>query len=96
MIDLKETFDKFNDEYLRFERVEGKLNQRPDVCAFILLDRLLPREGRDMVASAEHDEIFLSPNGKELAAVATEEDILTLVRCGVRYSAQYDSLCMFV
>lgn len=95
MIDLDATFEKHNDDYLKFERVENKLHSRPDLCAFLLLDKLLPNDGRDMVCAAEHDEIFLDADCEKLAEVATEEDILTLTRCGVHYDSYTDSLAMF-
>lgn len=96
MIDLPETFDKYSDEYLRFERVENKLHPRPDLCAFLLLDKLLPNYGFDMICAATHDEIFLDSDCNRLAELATEEDILTLTRCGVRYDSDTDSLAMFI
>jgi hypothetical protein len=95
MIDLEATFEKHNDEYMKFERVENKLHSRPDLCAFLLLDKLLPNEGRDMVCAAAHDKIFLDADPEKLAEVATEEDILTLTRCGVRYDSGTGSLAMF-
>ena len=92
-IDLEATFDKFEDEYIQFERIENKLHARPDIHAFILLDKLVPGD-RDMVCAAEHDEIYLDVDTDALALVATEDDILQLVRCGVRLDD--DSLAMFL
>jgi hypothetical protein len=85
-------FDEFKDEFLKFERVKDKLSQRPDLHAFILLDKLLPGTG-DMVAGADHDEIYLSPDPEELAKVATKDQLRDLHRCGVR--ADGNGLCMF-
>ena len=51
--------------------------------------------GTDMVTAAEHDEIYLGVDCEELAKVATEEDLLDLIRCGVRYD-RFASLCMYV
>lgn len=86
MLDLEAVFEKFDsdheDEFLRFERIEHKLSRRPDIHAFLLLDKLVPGD-RDMVAGAKHDEISLDVEVEELAKVATEEDIRDLVRCGV-------------
>ena len=45
MIDLKETFDKFDDEYLKFERVQDKLHQHPDICALFLIASCRVQEG---------------------------------------------------
>ena len=95
MIDLEATFDRHSDDFLKFDRVENKLHSRPDLCAFLLLDKLLPNAGRDMVCAAEHDEIFLDADCEKLAEVVTDDDILTLTRCGVRYDSDTDSLAMF-
>jgi hypothetical protein len=94
VINLTETFDKYDDEYLKFERVESKLTNRADLHAFILLDRLAP-SSCDIIDSAVHDEISLHVDCRKLAKAATEEDVLTLVRCGVRYDDEYEGLNMF-
>lgn len=94
MIDLCATFEKHDNEYNKFDRVENKLHHRPDMCAFLLIDRILPGHG-DMVCGAAHDEIFLDADIYRLAEVATDEDILTLVRCGVRLDSESDGLAMF-
>jgi hypothetical protein len=91
MIDIKATFEKLSNERNTFDRIENPPTARPDLCAFLLLDRLVPGSG-DIVTSAEHDEIFLTTDCDELAKAATEADILTLVRCGVHYSHEYDCL----
>lgn len=96
MLNLDEVFEKFEDDYIKFERVENKLHPRPDVCAFLLLDKLVSNAGRDIVAGAEHDEIWLDVDCEKLAAVATEDDILMLTRCGVRYDDDVGRLAMFV
>lgn len=90
MLDLTEIFNKYDDEYLEFEKVENKLSSRSDLHAFILLDRLVPGH-HDIVSDATHDEIYLDTDIEELAKVATEEDILTLIRCGVRL---FDGECL--
>lgn len=83
------------EEYLRFERIKKPLHRRPDLCAFLMLDRLVPGK-TDMVSCAEHDEIWLSVEPESLAKVATKEQIIDLVRCGLRYSEDTETLCMFV
>jgi len=65
--------------------------KRRDLNAFLLLERLVPGEG-DMISAAEHDEFFLDVGLEELAKVATEEDVKTLLRCGV--TIRDDSLRM--
>lgn len=77
-------FEEHNDEFLKFERVNNKLCGRPDVCAFLLLDQLDPST-RDMVESAEHDQIWLAADPDKIAKIITEEQIIDLVRCGVMF-----------
>lgn len=96
MIDLKEVFDKHEGEHLQFELIENPPHHRPDICAFIIIDRLLPNPGRDMVTSAEHDQIWLDADCEKLAEVATEDDVIALLRCGVWYDSETDSLSTFV
>lgn len=96
MLDLKATFEKHEDEYSRFNNVENKASNRPDLCAFLTLDRLAPGKQGDIVTAAEHDEIWLDIDLEDLAANATEDDILLLVRCGVRLDSDVESLAMFV
>jgi hypothetical protein len=96
MINLQEVWDKYDDEYLKFGRVENPLYPRPDIAAFLLLDKLVPASfERDMICGASHDEIFLDIDVEELTEVANEEDVLTLIRCGVRL-IDGDYLAMFV
>jgi hypothetical protein len=83
---VHDLFEELDDEFLEFERIPEteRLSQRMDLHAFLLLDRLVPGM-RDMVSGARHDVIYLDTDVEELAAVATDEDIRSLVRCGVRY-----------
>lgn len=95
MINLKEAFKAVDDEYIALNQItEHKPSARPDLCAFLKLEELVPGT-EDIVSAAVHDEIYLGINCDRLAEVATEADILYLVRCGVRYS-DYGTLCMFV
>jgi len=92
--DISEVFEKFEDEFLEFELIELPRSKRPDLHAFLLLDDLVPG-CRDMVCAAEHDKFFIDVSPDDLAAVATEDQIKELVRCGIRYDSDTDSLAMF-
>ncbi|MDO8640460.1 MAG: hypothetical protein Q7R33_02860 [Nitrosarchaeum sp.] len=94
-MDLKEVFDTFENESHKFERIENPPSKRPDLCAFLLLDKLVPGKF-DIVSAAEHDEIYLDCDVNKLAEKATEADVVYLVRCGVWYDSETDSLAMFV
>lgn len=93
---LEATFDKYEDEYIEFGNVLNKRSRRPDMHAFIVLDELIPGDGKDdLISAAEHDRFYLSIQPEALARVATEEIILDLVRCGLSYSESDDSLYLF-
>lgn len=83
-----------NEEYLQFDRVQNPRSKRPDLHAFLLLDELVPGTSA-IVAGASHDQISIGVHPEELAAVISIEQILELVRCGVFYSKEGDSLSMF-
>lgn len=83
---LEATFKKYNEDYLKFESIEKPLHRRRDIAAYLLLDKLVPNGEYSMVSGASHDEIWLDVDPDKLAHAATEEDILYLVRCGIRYS----------
>ena len=95
MIDLKAEFDK-DRAYSFAEMPEPyQLSRRKDLCAFLILDRLMPNNSRDIVEAAEHDMIYLDADLDELAQVATANDIMALQACGVMYSDHDDSLTMY-
>lgn len=89
---LAKLFEKYTDdgEYLEFERIDNPKSKRPDLHAFILLDSLVP-SNRDIVSCAEHDEFWLEVSPEDVAEVATPEQILELVRCGVCYDDNAES-----
>lgn len=94
MINIGEIFNNYQDEYLEFEKIENKFSNRPDLHAFILLDKIIPGDS-DIVSYSEHDEFYLSIDTDELAKFATEEQIVDLIRCGVQYNDSEDCLYMF-
>lgn len=93
---FQEAYDKHSDdEYCKFERVENKLSSRRDIHAFILLNQLVPGH-RPIVSASEHDEFWLDVQPEDLdAANPTLEQMLDLIRCGVRYDAETDGLALF-
>lgn len=100
-------WERHSERFLKFEEIKEPRHPRPDLCAFLMLHDLAPcvsdensiKNGfgmMDMVAAAEHDEIWLSVDVDALASNVTEEQIVDLQRCGVRYDDDNDSLAMFV
>lgn len=94
--ELKELMND-NGEFRYFERVTPKVSQRRDVHAFLLLDEIVPDpSGGKMVECSDHDQIWLAPELEELAAAATKEQVVELLRCGVFVDRDVDSLSMYV
>ena len=94
-MNLAKIFADNAEEHRQFDRVTNKRSNRPDLHAFMLLDGLCPGK-KDIIASASHDEIYLSIEPEELAKVASEEQVVELIRCGIRYDAVCECLQMFV
>lgn len=90
---IQESFAQYENDFIRFERIVSPPSQRRDLCAFLLLEKLVPSDVR-IVAAAEHDQIYLEVSPDALADVATLDDILYLVRCGVLCNDE--GLYMFV
>lgn len=94
-MNLQERFEQYgNSEYIKFERVKNKRSQRPDLHAFLLLDEIIPGN-EDIIDSAEHDTIYLSVSKDDLKNI-TDEQIIELVRCGVKWDWDSDGLIMLV
>lgn len=92
--EIEDVFATGADEYLEGGRIDPsrRLHKRTDLNAFLLLDKLRPGKD-DIVSAASHDEFFLSVSLSNLAGKATREDILDLIRCGVRFHD--GGFCMF-
>lgn len=92
--ELETIFEDNHDQFLLFAYVVNPMHLRPDLCAFLMLDKLVPG-CLDMVAGADHDEIYLEVSTEKLAAVASKDQLIDLIRCGVRLHED-GYLCMFV
>lgn len=93
--EFKRIMSENSDDHSNFELVKIKKSERNDLHAFLLLDSLIP-SNRPIISASEHDEIYLDIDLDELSKVITEEQVIELVRCGVRYDSDYDCLSMFV
>jgi len=64
--EIIDIFEKYDNEYLKFDNVVNKCCNSPDVNAFIIISKILGSVGRAIVAS-EHDEIWLDGDADTLA-----------------------------
>lgn len=93
---LIEFYNENHEEYGKFDRIEKPLCGRGDLCAMLLLNKFVPGHTQ-IIVSAEHDEFTLSVDISQLSKnhEFTETDLLTLIRCGVRFDEEEDRLFMF-
>jgi hypothetical protein len=94
-MDIKEFFESHNGEYLEFDRIENPPCSRPDLCAFLLLEKVVPGS-YDIICGAEHDIFWLSVSPEEFCNACSESDLIYLIRCGVFYDDDVDSFAMYV
>lgn len=92
--EMEALFELFDDEFGQFENIESPMHRLKDLCAFLMLDAVLPGNYK-AVAAAEHDKIWLNADVEGLARVATNGLIRDLVRCGVMLDTENNSLAMF-
>lgn len=85
---------KHHEEYLKFDRVENPLHPRPDICALLMLDKIMPKSSGNIISDAFHEEVFLAVDVDTFLIIATEEEVIDLIRCGITYNAHYNKLCL--
>lgn len=90
--EIKALYEKYEDDFLEFEKVENKKSKRVDIHAMLLMDELVPGD-ENIVSAASHDMIYFGVDAKVLARVMTEEHVLELIRCGVSFSS--DENCFY-
>lgn len=95
MKNLKKLFEKHEDESCEFDRITHPISQRPEICGFLLLDKLVPQKG-SLIDFTDGHEIKLDVDLKKLNEVITEGDVITLLRCGIDYNPDEKHLYMFV
>lgn len=91
---LVELFKTHNDKFLEKDAINFTITKRPDLHAFLLLDKLVPGKS-DLISASAHDIFYLDISLEELAEVITEDQIIELIACGVMLDSEYDCLSMF-
>lgn len=91
-MDIYATFKKYEDEYLKYDKLH---TCSADLNAFVLLRNLCP-SNKNIISAANRDKIYLEVSPEDLSKVASEEDIITLVQCGVIIDEEEECLFMSV
>lgn len=87
-------FEAMTSEYGEFKRITNKLSNRPDLHAFMMLDRLDPTATGDLITHVDGDVMYLNVD-RDLLENQDDDFIRDLTRCGVSWDDQYDCLYMF-
>lgn len=95
-MNLSKFWEENDDHSHRFEEIPAsrRFSNRPDLHAFNLLDRLVPGT-TEMIRWSRSDEVFLGVDITDLTKVATEEDLLDLIRCGMCFNNYQQCLYFF-
>lgn len=97
MIDAKSIFFFNYDTIHSFKDCTDRRHNCADLCGLLILaDLLRSYEYTNILSHVSYDEVYLHGTIDELNEVATEEDILNLMRCGIHYSHYESSLYMLV
>ena len=72
-----------------------RLSTRKDLCAFLILDQLLPGKTGKIVSCAEHDQVWLDIDCEALSKVIDVPTIYALRACGMFYDASNEALSMW-
>ena len=90
-LQLDERFNDYEDEYLKFDSIENKLSDRPDLCALILLNKLFPSTN-NIIGATEHDIMYINISRNEIKTL-TDDQIVYLIRCGIHFNSEFQCLC---
>lgn len=91
---LSEWSGKYEDEYIRFDRIpeSERLHPSRDMSGLLKLASLMENPSMWEIAASAHDEFWpAGPDPKDV----TEEDFLYLNRCGVRWDNDIECWAMF-
>lgn len=87
--ELIDLFQTHHNEYLNNDTPSS------DLDALNFLNTLVPVK-HDMISMCRYESFILETDIDKLAERATEADIITLLRLGILYDEDLDSLYMFV
>ena len=88
---LQRLFYKHADEYLGFDKIVDPPSNRPDLCAFLYIDKLQPGTC-NLIEESANSEYYFNLDLRKLKL--TENDAIYLSRCGVRYDWNSGKLIM--
>lgn len=79
-------FEKNGHEAMKFQAIKKPLHPRPDLCALLYLDKMMPGTEDIIGSCTSNGDAILNVDMAAFANKATKKDIIYLIRCGVVYS----------
>lgn len=98
-MNIEQRFEQYEDEYLNYRVDPNLLYKRHDVIVINVIDNLIPAQNEcspDLIVSASRDEIFFGIDAEKFSDIVTDDQLILLIRCGLRYDGGRGCLCMFV
>lgn len=100
-MNIKQFMARHSDEFGKFDRINNPPSTHRDLCALLILSRFMDPYS-DVINSAESKKgncagviVFELPI-HEVERMATENQVIQLIRCGVEYNSEYDALVMYL
>jgi len=91
---VEEMFEKYNEEYIHFERipVDERLSEVESMCGLLYINKLI-KDPTKFEMAADHDIIYITPI--QALRGLDVEDVIYLCRCGIHYNDEYECLAIF-
>ena len=83
-------FKSMDEEYLAFDRISDPKSNHLDMHAFLLLDSIFGGKG-SLIKAVIRDQVYLFPSAIQIAML-TRSEVIELLRCGVLYDDENESL----
>lgn len=97
-MNLKQFMARWDVEFGKFERIKNPTSSHRDLCAMLILSKFMTNPRTSVINSVESNSrdgfIVFEPSTHDVETMATEEQVIDLIRCGVRYNGEYGALVM--
>lgn len=97
-MNLKEFIRDNHWNYGKFERINNPPSTHRDLCAMLILSKFMTNPRTSVINCAEGKEsagmLVFEPSIHDIETMATEAQVIDLIRCGCRYNGEYDALVM--
>lgn len=99
-MNLKHFMARHAEEFGKFERIKNPPSAHRDLCAMLILSKFMTNPRTSVINCADSGNaegcgfIIFEPSIHDIETMATEEQVIDLIRCGCRYNSEYDALVM--